>query len=456
MNGKEKCGLAVAFWVFVAVLFALAPVPRAEAASPFGTGTDGDLVVNSGETVFLDQWYNTRHGANSYLSTPDAVPNFRNVTINSGGTLTVSGYNSSTGKGGKLEFKATGNVMVSGSITVKGLGYTGGKAGYKDPNSGQRVYATAGQGPGGGAGGDNRNPPCGCPGGSSCGQGASYADNPSRLGSGGGGGSWNGYTNETGGDGGNGGGSISITAGSIVISGLVSSEGNDGRRGRMDGTYHYAYGGGGGSGGAIRLVARNIDVGSSKVTALGGINVAYGYVSEMYTKHGHASNGPIEIVCDTFSGTTATPSTVAHVDLTPPTGTFSINGGSEFTTTALVNLALTAQDNRSGVAQVAVSNDNFQTQQVFSYQPQIAWTLTPDKGPKRVWVKFIDAAGNESDPLSQTVNLVTDTTPPAVNLLINEGTQVTDSPNVRLLVNAVDDYSSGSDLQVRLSNDGRS
>lgn len=458
MNSKGKSGLVLAFWVFVAVLFALAPVPRAEAASPFGTGTDGDLVVNSGETVYLDYWYNTRYGPDSYLSTPDAVPNFRNVIINSGGTLTVSGYNSSTGKGGRLAFKASENVVVNGSITVAGLGFPGGRGGrYSQP-----IDATAGEGPGGGARGTNHY---------FCaenGTGGTYQENISfyvdlDLGSGGGGGGYLFYKPgsvvicaQNGGDGGAGGGSISIQAKNIVIRGLVSSQGADGGNSSIsyddDGNKRTSGGGGGGSGGSITIKGDQVDVGNRCLSSLGGRNkLQYGQVGD------YAGNGRIDIFYDTsFSGTTATPATVSTIDVTPPRGVFAINDGSEFTTTALVNLTFTAQDNRSGVAQVVVSNDNFQTQQVFSYQPQITWTLTPDKGPKQVWVKFIDAAGNESDPVSRTVTLVSDTTPPAVNLLINEGAQVTDSPNVRLLVNAVDDYSSGSDIQVRLSNDGRS
>ena len=70
---------------------------KAEASSVLGTGVDGELVVNAGQTLYIDQWYNNKYGAGQYMITEANIPNFSKVTIQSGGKLTVSAWNGSTG-----------------------------------------------------------------------------------------------------------------------------------------------------------------------------------------------------------------------------------------------------------------------------------------------------------------------------------------------------------------------
>jgi hypothetical protein len=109
------------FAFIISLLAILASPLKAEAASILGTGIDGELVVGPGQVVYIDQWYNNKYGAGQYLATTESMPNFSKVTVSPNGTLTVSAWNGSTG--GRLFFKCTGDVIVQGTISVKGIGY---------------------------------------------------------------------------------------------------------------------------------------------------------------------------------------------------------------------------------------------------------------------------------------------------------------------------------------------
>ncbi len=65
------------------------------------------------------------------------VPNYKNVTIASGGVLTGSGFDGK--KGGVLFFRASGTVNIGGTITMTGKGYHGGAG-----SSGLKVYSAPG------------------------------------------------------------------------------------------------------------------------------------------------------------------------------------------------------------------------------------------------------------------------------------------------------------------------
>jgi cellulose synthase/poly-beta-1,6-N-acetylglucosamine synthase-like glycosyltransferase len=94
------------------------------------------------------------------------VPQYTNVTINSGGTLTVSAYSSSSHVGGVLALMATGTLTVNtgGTIKLDGLGFAGGSSptggagsagssGITTSNGGSAVAGNNGSGPGDGTGG---------------------------------------------------------------------------------------------------------------------------------------------------------------------------------------------------------------------------------------------------------------------------------------------------------------
>jgi hypothetical protein len=122
------------------------------------------------------------------------------------------------------------------------------------------------------------------------------------------------------------------------------------------------------------------------------------------------------------AGNWSTPiSDTIDLDATAPTGTVTINGGDPETTTAAVTLTLTTDDGTgSGTTQVLISNSSdFTGVAPIAYAASIPWNLTGGNGPKTVYVKFIDAAGNVSAaPATDGITLnspdVTNPTPPGV------------------------------------------
>ena len=67
------------------------------------------------------------------------VPNYTDVTVQSGGVLTVNAWDGSTG--GVMFFRATGAVDVQsgGELTVAGRGFTGGAGGAARARSSRRA-----------------------------------------------------------------------------------------------------------------------------------------------------------------------------------------------------------------------------------------------------------------------------------------------------------------------------
>jgi hypothetical protein len=75
------------------------------------------------------------------------------------------------------------------------------------------------------------------------------------------------------------------------------------------------------------------------------------------------------------------------------------------------------------------------------------WTLPNGDGPKTVIAQFQDGAGNLSTPLK--VGITLDQTPPVIqSLVINNGTQETNSPDARLAISAADSASGISQMLI--------
>jgi len=110
-------------------------------------------------------------------------------------------------------------------------------------------------------------------------------------------------------------------------------------------------------------------------------------------------------------------------DTVQPTGTLSINAGDTYTNTTGVTLNLTCQDALSGCHQVQFSTegpDEAQTATPVPYAESIPLTLPSGDGPKTVYLRFIDLAGNTSSIVSDTIEL--DTTPPETDILTSPPT----------------------------------
>lgn len=212
------------------------------------------------------------------------VPNYTNVTVNGGGSLTASAWNGI--KGGVVAFKANNSVTIAGSVAVSSLGYREGGSGAgsvsgesrygQKPISGNdctpydggagwtggQTYGYLGGGGGGyGTGGQTgTNSGDGCPG---QGGGTYGASDLSKifLGSGG---SGRHSTISIGG------GVIMINGKSVTITGSVVSNGG---AGWCCNVYNAD---GSGAGGSILIEGDTVSTGTNLVTANGGPAQQYG------------------------------------------------------------------------------------------------------------------------------------------------------------------------------------
>jgi len=109
-------------------------------------------------------------------------------------------------------------------------------------------------------------------------------------------------------------------------------------------------------------------------------------------------------VAGNYSGIYSSPITL---DTTPPTGSFTINGGASSTNSLTVNLNLSATDNLTGVIFVEISNDGLNWTQKL-YSSTVPWNLPANSvtgSSQTIYVKFVDGAGNLSSAYSKSIIL---------------------------------------------------
>jgi len=96
------------------------------------------------------------------------------------------------------------------------------------------------------------------------------------------------------------------------------------------------------------------------------------------------------------------------VDTKAPTGYVIINNQDAVANSVYVNLALSASDSTTDVQSMIISNDGvFDSEQWEQFKAKkLNWMLTPITGTRKVYVKFKDAAGNESEAFSDTIELI--------------------------------------------------
>ncbi len=353
---------------------------QGDASNYANVGTYEFLTVNSvsGLNIAFTSTIQSTYGVggNSNLSGQDViiqrVPQYDDVTIQSGGTLTAGDWDNletvpttPTGTAGYqtglLVFRATGTTTVSsgGSINMNGKGYRGGAGSSSNAVLSYRGESTGGvndtqtatpttQGggggtlicQGGGGGGYGAAGVSGIRSGSSCSNyanlGASYGNaNLTQLhlgsGGGGGGGGYGGTWNILGGTGGDGGGAILIYSDQLInAAGSIVSNGTDGGAGGVGDTIP-AGGGGGGAGGSIHLQAKTVNVSGTTTTAagLGGVTNVGSYGSP-YTElnggrasGGNGAVGRIKITATNITGTTTPTATTASLSLYEDYGIFT-------------------------------------------------------------------------------------------------------------------------------------
>ena len=150
---------------------------------------------------------------------------------------------------------------------------------------------------------------------------------------------------------------------------------------------------------------------------------------------------------------TATVSILVLADTTRPTGSIQINNGAAATSTTAVTLNLSAADSGgSGVTSMRFRNTTTDPYSAWEpYQSTKAWTLTDGTGTKKVYVQFMDGAGNVSDAnlaaagsqgYSDTIEFK-DTTAPTGSIRINNGAASTRTTAVTLNLAATDTGGSG-------------
>lgn len=264
------------------------------------------------------------------------VPQYRNVTVQSGGVLTAPAWDGFTG--GILMFRASGQIVTAGTISMTGRGFKGGYGNSAPSPSfcGSQGRGQQGESPsafggcsqaanGGGGGGGyigTGDPHWGSGGGGGYASGGGRGVGPYpgvgggaygspdltwiHFGSGGGGGSWGtnpyggGRTTIQGSDtAGQGGGAI-IIHGRSIANLNITANGNAGGNSFLN-SPQGGYAGGGGAGGSVRIVGGS--VGSGSVQALGGTG---GRGDKGNGGAGGAGRIRIEY-CDTLSGATNPP-----------------------------------------------------------------------------------------------------------------------------------------------------
>ncbi|MCP4918596.1 MAG: hypothetical protein GY913_16965 [Proteobacteria bacterium] len=315
----------------------------------------GGISSVSGTTVTLTSSLAETFGESSNSDLTDQtivlqrVPNYTDVTVQSGGSLIVDAWDGS--RGGILAFRASGTVSVEsgGSISASGLGYSGGATGtsYNCDSYQGESYAGEGDGDGDGAcsaynetyghwannyggggahitgaGGDyaggatdgdswtggSATPPY-------AGDTYGSADLGSLFFGSGGGGVWYGSTTPKGGTpgaGGSGAGILFIAAYEIeaVGTGAISADGADTNNAAQG---SWTYGAGGGAGGSVWLMADVLDLDTDSVTTLGGIG------ESLHTRlGGDGGVGRIRLDYNELNGTAYGSTTTEEEDSTDP------------------------------------------------------------------------------------------------------------------------------------------
>ncbi|MFA5167265.1 MAG: Ig-like domain repeat protein [Candidatus Omnitrophota bacterium] len=139
------------------------------------------------------------------------------------------------------------------------------------------------------------------------------------------------------------------------------------------------------------------------------------------------------------------------LDTLPPTGTITVNSGAQFITQTAVTLDLSAADAGSGLDKMSFSSDNVTWTTAEAYAATRSWAFSSGDGNKTVSVKFSDASGGWSSPVS--VQVLLDTTAPTGEISINNNAAYTPSSLVTLNLYYIWDIGSGVD-RMRFSADG--
>jgi hypothetical protein len=131
-------------------------------------------------------------------------------------------------------------------------------------------------------------------------------------------------------------------------------------------------------------------------------------------------------------------------DNTPPSLSFSINNGAEYTNSTTVNLDILANDNGSGVYTMAFSFDYITWQPIPEPQDTLLLTLPATDEEHIIFVRVTDKANNTCLPVAERI--VLDTESPECSVLINDNATYTNSEEITLRTTGSDMLSGESDM----------
>jgi hypothetical protein len=120
----------------------------------------------------------------------------------------------------------------------------------------------------------------------------------------------------------------------------------------------------------------------------------------------------------------------------PVVTSFTINGGAGFTASSLVELSIVASDGSSGLSRMALSTSAaFGVDATEPFAATRSFFLSPGEGTRAAFLKVFDAAGNQTDVISD--DIVVDSTPPSgTAVVINGNAAQTNSTSVTLNLTA--------------------
>jgi hypothetical protein len=151
---------------------------------------------------------------------------------------------------------------------------------------------------------------------------------------------------------------------------------------------------------------------------------------------------------DTAGNVSAPASSIILLNAVSLTGTVAINGGATLTSSATATLTLSASSTAGAVTQMQFSKDGVN---YFPYEPYATnrvISLLPGEGLRAIYVRFKDAVGNVSAPVS--AGIVVDATKPTGTIAFSTPNP-TNSTTGTLLLTATD---ANGVTQMQLSRDG--
>ena len=249
---------------------------------------DKTVTINNGSVFYIDSQLPAAdydlivESGGTYQSETTAAINFKNVTVNSGGTMTHKANTDIVSNKLNIACSADFNLNTGAIIDVQGKGYRYNEGPGKGTSATNNSYGGGG-GAYGGDGSDAYNN------GSTAGKGGdAYGlfNNPTELGSGGGN-----TNNATYGYGGYGGGAVLLNvAGTLTVDGTIKADGADVSGGSSTRC------GGGGSGGSVNLHATTI-------TGTNASAVIQSKGGKRYSNYygGGGAGGRIALICSNYT-----------------------------------------------------------------------------------------------------------------------------------------------------------